>query len=137
MYVKEKVERFQVRPHSRRMTRTDMEPLDHTCDRVSEVCRRFPEIQFGYLFGSAVQRRLRADSDLDVAVYVDSHGAPATVCAAALLNGRQLYVLDPWLYSRCFLAVTSVAVDFLDTARDYRRIRDRSASLSETDPREP
>ena len=50
------------------------------------------------------------------------------------MNGRQLYALDPSLYSRYFLAVTSVAIDFLETARDYRRIRDRSASIAGRKP---
>jgi uncharacterized protein YutE (UPF0331/DUF86 family)/predicted nucleotidyltransferase len=59
--------------------------------------------------------------------------APATVCSAALLMGRPLVIRDGSLYSRFFLAVTSVAMDFLETSRDYRRIRDRSASLSEID----
>jgi predicted nucleotidyltransferase len=35
----------------------------------------FPRIEFAFLFGSAVAERLRDDSDLDIAVYLDSGGA--------------------------------------------------------------
>ena len=35
---------------------------------------RFPRLLFGFLFGSAVEGRLRSDSDLDVAVYQASDG---------------------------------------------------------------
>ena len=59
--------------------------------------------------------------------------APATVCAAALTSGRVVLMRDGALYSRYFLAVTSVAIDFLQTEREYRAIRDRSRSLSPVD----
>jgi len=59
--------------------------------------------------------------------------APATVCSAALLHGVPVVMRNGSLYSRYFLAVTSVAIDFLETEREFRRIRDRSASLSEID----
>ena len=59
--------------------------------------------------------------------------APATVCAAALTSGRVVLMRDGAFYSRYFLAVTSVAIDFLQTEREYRAIRDRSRSLSPVD----
>lgn len=59
--------------------------------------------------------------------------APATVCAAALTSGRIVLMRDEAFYSRYFLAVTSVAIDFLQTEREYRAIRDRSRSLSPVD----
>ena len=59
--------------------------------------------------------------------------APATVCAAALTSGRVVLMRDEAFYSRYFLAVTSVAIDFLQTEREYRAIRDRSRSLSPVD----
>ena len=59
--------------------------------------------------------------------------APATVCAAALTSGRVVLMRDGALYSRYFLAITSVAIDFLQTEREYRAIRDRSRSLSPID----
>ena len=59
--------------------------------------------------------------------------APATVCAAALTSGLVVLMRDEAFYSRYFLAVTSVAIDFLQTEREYRAIRDRSRSLSPVD----
>ena len=59
--------------------------------------------------------------------------APATVCAAALTSGLVVLMRDTAFYSRYFLAVTSVAIDFLQTEREYRAIRDRSRSLSPVD----
>ena len=59
--------------------------------------------------------------------------APATVCATALTSGRVVLMRDEAFYSRYFLAVTSVAIDFLQTEREYRTIRDRSRSLSPVD----
>ncbi len=59
--------------------------------------------------------------------------APATVCAAALLTGRPLLIRDGSIYTRYFLAVTSVAMDFMQTEREFREIRTRSRSLSELD----
>jgi uncharacterized protein YutE (UPF0331/DUF86 family)/predicted nucleotidyltransferase len=134
---------------------------------VQSALEEFPDISFAFLFGSAASERLRADSDIDLAVYGSSEGleiesdrrlvheidiqiaveratgrnvdllvlnrAPATVCSAALLHGLPVLVRNGGLYSRYFLAVTSVAIDFLETEREFRRIRDRSASLSEID----
>lgn len=51
---------------------------------------------------------------------------PLPVCAAALTSGRVVLMRDEAFYSRYFLAVTSVAIDFLQTEREYRAIRDRS-----------
>lgn len=59
--------------------------------------------------------------------------SPATVCAAALTSGRVVLMRDESFYSRYFLAVTSVAIDFLQTEREYRAVRDRSRSLSPID----
>ena len=59
--------------------------------------------------------------------------APATVSAAALTSGRVVLMRNGTLYSRYFLAVTTVAIDFLQTEREYRAIRDRSRSLSPVD----
>lgn len=41
-----------------------------------------------------------------------------------------MLVRDESIYSRYILAVTNVAIDFLETERDWRAIRARSASLS-------
>ena len=135
---------------------------------VRSALEPFSCIGFAYLFGSAVADRLRLDSDLDVAVYLNSgrrlqieserrekvevdiqlaleratnrnvdllvfNRAPASVCAVAMLEGVAVLVRDHSVHSRYFLAVTSVAMDFRDTEREYRMIRARSRSLSETD----
>ena len=59
--------------------------------------------------------------------------APATVCAEALGRGHVVLMRDRALYTRYFLAVTTVAIDFLQTEREYRTIRDRGRSLSAVD----
>jgi uncharacterized protein YutE (UPF0331/DUF86 family)/predicted nucleotidyltransferase len=59
--------------------------------------------------------------------------APATVCSAALLTGRPIIIREGQLYARYFLAVTSVAIDFLATEREFREIASRSTSLTEID----
>ncbi len=145
-----------------------MESLPQIADSVASALEPFASVSFALVFGSAVSGRLRADSDLDVAVYLHSSGyleiegdrqaaeeadiqialeratgrnvdllilnrAPATVCAAALLTGQAVVIREPSLYGRYFLAVTSVAIDFQQTVREYREIRDRSRSLSEID----
>ncbi|WP_299285306.1 nucleotidyltransferase domain-containing protein, partial [Thermoflexus sp.] len=43
--------------------------------RLAEVFRRYPEIEAVYLFGSAAEGRLHAESDLDLAV-LPRRGAP-------------------------------------------------------------
>ncbi len=55
------------------------------------------------------------------------------MCAAALLNGIPLLVRDRSLYTRYFLAATTVAMEFLEYEKDYRMVRSRSSSLSELD----
>ncbi|MFA7566178.1 MAG: HepT-like ribonuclease domain-containing protein [Alkalispirochaeta sp.] len=137
-------------------------------ETVREALEPFDGIAFAFLFGSAVAGRLRADSDLDVAVYGVSgraveieverrldgememqlaveratgrnvdllvlNRAPAVVCAAAILTGNALFIRDGSVYSRYFLAVTGVAIDFLETEREWRDIRARSNSLSAID----
>ena len=59
--------------------------------------------------------------------------APAIVCASAVGTGLPLLIRDSSLYSRYTLAITDVAIDFLDTEREWREIRARSASLSPQD----
>ncbi len=76
----------------------------------------------------AIERAI--DRNVDLLVL---NRAPATVAATALLNGRTLFIRDGAIYSRYFLAVTTVAMDFLELEREFRRIRARSASLSEID----
>ncbi|MFW5690161.1 MAG: type VII toxin-antitoxin system MntA family adenylyltransferase antitoxin [Spirochaetota bacterium] len=49
--------------------------LDAIVERLRGALERFPGVAFAYLFGSAVSGRLREDSDLDVAVYLDSGAA--------------------------------------------------------------
>lgn len=135
---------------------------------VRGTLEQFEELCFGLLFGSAATGRLRADSDVDVAVYLDSGGrleveeerdfegeadlqialergldrnvellllnrAPATVCAAAVLQGKTVLLRDPALFRRYTLAVTDAAAQFLQTEKDFRTIRSRSGSLSEID----
>ena len=135
---------------------------------LKDALEPFEEVRFALLFGSAVTGRLREDSDIDLAVYIDSQGrleveeprdvpeeagiqiaaeratdrnidllilnrAPATVCATAVLEGKSVLVREPGLYSRYFLAVTSVAIDFSETEREFREIRKRSRSISQSD----
>lgn len=142
--------------------------VDEMVAAVRSALEPFSCIEFAYLFGSAVADRLRLDSDLDVAVYLNSgrrlqieserreevevdiqlaleratnrnvdllvfNRAPASVCAVAMMEGVAVLVRDHWVHLRYFLAVTSVAMDFRDTEREYRMIRARSRSLSVTD----
>ena len=76
----------------------------------------------------ALERATQRNVDLLV-----MNRAPATVCSSALTSGRVVLMRDAAFYSRYFLAVTSVAIDFLQTEREYRSIRDRSRSLSPVD----
>jgi predicted nucleotidyltransferase/uncharacterized protein YutE (UPF0331/DUF86 family) len=46
-----------------------------TAEAVRLALEPFGAVRFAVLFGSAAEGRLRADSDIDVAVYVDSRGA--------------------------------------------------------------
>ncbi|MFW5684453.1 MAG: nucleotidyltransferase domain-containing protein, partial [Spirochaetota bacterium] len=55
------------------MARSD--DLESLIPRLRETLLGFPSVSFSFIFGSAVQGRLRDDSDLDVAVYVDADGA--------------------------------------------------------------
>lgn len=59
--------------------------------------------------------------------------APAAVCTSAVTTGVPVFIRDESIYSRYLLAVTDVAIDFLETERDWRAIRARSASLSPKD----
>lgn len=59
--------------------------------------------------------------------------APAIVCASAVTTGIAILVRDESVYSRYRLAVTNVAIDFLETEQEWRAIRARSASLSPQD----
>ena len=137
-------------------------------EAINVELERFPSIAFAVLFGSAALDRLRADSDVDLAIYDDVRGlleietnhpvsyevdlqvsveratnrnvdllilnrAPATVCASALLTGHPVLIRDRSLYSRYYLAVTNVAMDFIQTERELREIRQRSRSVSELD----
>jgi len=81
---------------------------------------------------AAVQIALERASGRNVDLLVLNR-APATVCASALLTGRLLTVGNRELYTRYFLAVTSAAIDFLETEREYRAIAARSRSLSDID----
>jgi uncharacterized protein YutE (UPF0331/DUF86 family)/predicted nucleotidyltransferase len=54
------------------MARSD--DLDSLIPQLRETLLGFPSVSFSFLFGSAIQGRLRDDSDLDVAVYVDADG---------------------------------------------------------------
>lgn len=55
------------------MARSD--ELESLIPQLCETLLGFAQVSFALVFGSAVQGRLRDDSDLDVAVYVDSEGA--------------------------------------------------------------
>lgn len=142
--------------------------IETLATRLRAALEPFPEIAFAVLFGSGVTGRLRTDSDIDVAIYLDADGAleieverevpneadvqialeravdrnvdllilnraPATVCSAALLTGRPFLLRRGPLYSRYFLAVTNVAIDFLTTEAEFREIAARSNSLSDID----
>ncbi len=76
----------------------------------------------------AVERETGRNVDLLVL-----NRAPATVCASAVTTGIPVVVRDDSVFSRYRLAVTSVAIDFLETEREWRAIRARSASLSPQD----
>ena len=89
-----------------------------------------------------VDRELDREAEIQVALeratqrnvdLLTLNRAPATVCAAALLSGRQVLLRDGALYTRYLLAVTTVASDFLETESEFRAIRDRSRSLSAID----
>lgn len=145
-----------------------MDSPEELTSAIATAVDQFPWVEFALLFGSGAVGRLRPDSDLDVAIYVDSGGgleieairqhadeaalqvalervternvdllilnrAPATVCASAFLTGRTVVVRNRALYTRYFLAVTDVAIDFLQTEREYRAVAARSHSLSELD----
>ncbi len=81
---------------------------------------------------TAVQLAVERATNRNVELLVLNR-APATVCAAALLDGTTLLVRDRSLYTRYFLAVTTVAMEFLEYEKDYRMVRSRSSSLSELD----
>ena len=55
------------------MTRPD--DLESLIPQLRETLLGFPSVSFSVIFGSAVQERLRDDSDLDVAVYLNAEGA--------------------------------------------------------------
>jgi predicted nucleotidyltransferase/uncharacterized protein YutE (UPF0331/DUF86 family) len=76
----------------------------------------------------AVERETGRNVDLLVL-----NRAPAVVCASAVTTGIPVLVRDDSVFSRYRLAVTNVAIDFLETEREWRAIRARSASLSPQD----
>jgi len=87
-------------------------------------------------------RELAGEADIQLAVEratgrnVDLlilNRAPAVVCAAAVSLGVAVCIRDESTYSRYISAVTDVAIDFLETEREWRAIRARSASLSPQD----
>ncbi|MFW5642608.1 MAG: nucleotidyltransferase domain-containing protein [Alkalispirochaeta sp.] len=73
----------------------------------------------------AVERETGINVDLLVL-----NRAPAAVCTSAVTTGVPVFIRDESILSRYLLAVTDVAIDFLETERDWRAIRARSASLS-------
>lgn len=79
-----------------------------------------------------IQIALERATQRNVGLLILNRG-PATVCAAALTSGLVVLLRDESFYSRYFLAITSVAIDFLQTEREYRAVRDRSRSLSPID----
>lgn len=83
-------------------------------------------------FETALQIALERATNRNVDLLILNR-APATVCASAVLYGRPLLIRNRALYTRYFLAVTSAAIDFLQTEQEFREIRQRSRSLSELD----
>ena len=88
------------------------------------------------------ERRMAIEPDVQLAVERSTNRnvdllvlnrAPASVCAAAVRDGVAVLVRNESMLSRYFLAVTNVAMDFRDTEKQFRAIRARSGSLSETD----
>jgi uncharacterized protein len=79
-----------------------------------------------------IQLRLEQESGRNVDL-LTLNRAPAAVCASAVTTGVPVLLRDEALYSRYRLAVMDVARDFLETEREWREIRARSASLSEQD----
>lgn len=75
-----------------------------------------------------VERLLGHEADLLVL-----NRAPAIVCASVFYDGVPIVVKDDSLYWRFFLEVTHEAEDFRQLMEDYRAIKQRSRSLSETD----
>ncbi|MDA3949209.1 MAG: DUF86 domain-containing protein [Spirochaeta sp.] len=76
----------------------------------------------------AVERETGRNVDLLVL-----NRAPAVVCASAVSTGVPVFIRDESVCSRYILAITDVAIDFLETEREWRAIRSRSASLSPQD----
>jgi predicted nucleotidyltransferase/uncharacterized protein YutE (UPF0331/DUF86 family) len=82
------------------------------------------------------ERQLWNDAERIAGAAVDLvilNRAPATIAAAALYEGSLLACADRRLYERYLLAATLLAEDEREFARDYDRIKARSASLSEID----
>jgi uncharacterized protein YutE (UPF0331/DUF86 family)/predicted nucleotidyltransferase len=77
---------------------------------------------------SDVERLLKRETDL-----VILNRAPAMVCASVFYEGVPIVVKDGSLYWRFFLEITHEAEDFRRLMADFRAIKQRARSLSETD----
>ena len=113
-----------------------------------------PIVRLAYLFGSEATGRTMAESDVDVAVYLQDprqedriwrrlttllgrevdlirlDEAPATLVSAVLKRGVPLAMKDRDLHGRLYLGQTLEAEDFAEFASSYRAIAARSASLT-------
>lgn len=62
--------------------------------------------------------------------------ARSTVAFDVLQTGIPIIIKDRLLYWKFYSLVHFAAMDFIEFAKDYRRIKDRARSLSERDPGE-
>lgn len=119
------------------------------------------DVVMAFLFGSQAEGRARRTSDWDIGVYfrneeenrtqeqkmrgaletivetnvdlVVLNRAPATITWNVMRLGIPLAILDRSIYLRALLKTSHEANAWFRTAREYHRIFERSASLSEVD----
>ncbi|PKN00274.1 MAG: hypothetical protein CVU78_01940 [Elusimicrobia bacterium HGW-Elusimicrobia-2] len=77
---------------------------------------------------SDVERIVEVNTD-----FVVMNRCPATLALEILEIGKKIIVKDEELRLEFYLITSSVAMDFMEFARDFYAIRQRSASLSERD----
>ncbi len=73
------------------------------------------------------------DREVDLLVL---NRAPSAMASKVIKTGLPIFIKDRSLYWRFFLTVNSVSADFKEFVQDYRRIRERSKSLSAEDKEE-
>lgn len=127
--------------------------------KLEEYFQNRTEVLMAFLFGSRAKGYARSGSDWDIAVYLthedrereqvikrDIEGiveseadvvilnrAPASITWPAIRTGVPLAIKDRRTFLRFMLLVSREANDWYRTSREYYRIFERSASLSEED----